>query len=248
PNITDTDASGLRKGILTALAQIEVEPKSRVALWVDALKKDREPSVRAAAAQALGQLGPTAKNATPALLDAQKQSLTANATMDASGMRKAVLEALARIEPDAREQLPRWLDALKKDRDPAVMQTATAALGRIGAPAKSALPLVKEALRYSLAAQPASDAQALRRTALETLPRLGIEHKDYLATLGEHLRLDRDPEVRSAVVTALGSLGPPAKSLVPLLVEVQRTALAGNERDKTLAAEIDAALKKIQGK
>lgn len=248
PNVTDTDANGLRKGILTALARIEPEPKARVPLWIDALKKDREPSVRAAAAAALGQLGPTAKAAVPALLDVQKQSLTLSNTADASGMRKAVLEALARIDPDPKEQLPHWLDALKKDRDPAVLQTATAAVGRIGAPAKGALPLVKEALRYSLATQPASDAQGLRKTALETLPKLGLEPKEHVTILAEQLRLDRDPEVRSAAIAALGQLGLTAKASVPLLLEVQKTAKLGTDRDKTLAAEIDAALKKIQGK
>jgi HEAT repeat protein len=248
PNVTDTDANGLRKGILTALAQIEPDAKARVPLWIDALKKDREPSVRAAGAAALGQLGPAAQAAVPALLDVQKQSLAQSSTADVSGLRKAVLEALARIEPDAKEQLPYWLDALKKDRDPAVLQTATAAVGRLGAPAKSAQPLVKEALRYSLATQPASDAQGLRKTALEVLPKLGVEAKEYVNILGEQLRLDRDPEVRSAAITALGQLGPAAKNAVPLLLEVQKAAKVGNDRDKTLATEIDAALKKIQGK
>lgn len=248
PNVTDTDASGLRKGLLTALGQLEAEPKARVTLWSEALKKDREPSVRAALATSLGQLGPAAKPAVPALLEAQKQSLAAVATVDASGMRKAILEALARIEPDVKEQLPHWLEALKKDRDPAVLQAATAAVGRFGAPARSALPLVKEALRQSLATQPLADPQGLRKTALETLPKLGLEPKEYVTLLGDQLRQDRDPEVRSATVAALAQLGPAAKGTVALLLEVQKVAKAGNDRDKALAAEIDGALKKIQGK
>jgi HEAT repeat protein len=144
----------LRKAIVSALGKIETEPKDRIALYIELLKREKDPATRLVAVTALGEIGPPAKAAIPVLLDVQKSSPPMPKVTDPQGVRKAVLEALAKIEADPKDFVPLLIDAAKKDRDTAVRSTAVKTLGQLGPAAKAAIPAL-------------TDLQKLAKTAKE---------------------------------------------------------------------------------
>lgn len=92
----DKDVMGLRKAILDSLNKIDPNPKTLVPVLVDVLKKDKDPTVLLAAVTALGNLGPPAKAAVPALQEVQK---TAKALKDKDmGLLKETEAALQKIQ------------------------------------------------------------------------------------------------------------------------------------------------------
>jgi HEAT repeat protein len=92
---------------------------------------------RADAAQALGQLGPDAKPALPALLLALRD--------EGEWVRERALEAILAIGPD-----PRAVESLVtglKDSDEQVRELSAKALGKIGTAARKSIPALREATR-----------------------------------------------------------------------------------------------------
>lgn len=67
----DERAAEERARIIRALGRVKPDADDRVRFLVEALK-DKSPTVRQAAIDALAELGPSAREATPALLDAYK--------------------------------------------------------------------------------------------------------------------------------------------------------------------------------
>ncbi|MBL8798161.1 MAG: HEAT repeat domain-containing protein, partial [Planctomycetia bacterium] len=75
PPAKDADPQAVRKAIIPMLRQLQPEPKEYLPVLLEVLKKDREPTVRLTVAQALGQLGVRAKDASPALHEAFKNAV-----------------------------------------------------------------------------------------------------------------------------------------------------------------------------
>ncbi len=98
--------------------------------------KDEEGSVRKVAAEALGGIGPEAKAAVPALIEALK---------DPEGdVRREAAQTLGQIGPEAKAAVPALSEALK-DTEWEVRSGAGRALGGIGPEAKAAIPALIEA-------------------------------------------------------------------------------------------------------
>ena len=101
----------------------------------DALK-DENVDVRWRAANALGDIGPEAKDSVPALIDALKDKN--------SPVRGGAAFALGSIGPEAKDSVPALIDALKDSR---VRSNAASALGGIGAEAKDSVPALIDTLK-----------------------------------------------------------------------------------------------------
>jgi HEAT repeat protein len=98
----------------------------------DEVLKSSHIFVRFHIAEALGQIGPNAVGAVPALADALKDP--------DEDVRFHAAEALGKIGPNAAGAVPALADALNKDRAIAVRQSAAYALGKIGPDAAAAVP------------------------------------------------------------------------------------------------------------
>ena len=97
-------------------------PHTPIEKRIDELKSEHT-MVRFRAAEALGMLGPQAKQAVPALAEALKD--------EDAGVQVAAALALPEMGPAAKEAVPALTEALK-DSDPTVRQYAERALEKIG--------------------------------------------------------------------------------------------------------------------
>lgn len=88
------------------------------------------PAVRVRGAYGLSRLGPEARSAVPALMEAMKKD---------SLVRQNAALALGQIGPSAREAVPALNEALS-DPEWAVRRQAALALGKIGPEARTAIP------------------------------------------------------------------------------------------------------------
>src|SRR5439155_8038 len=104
---------------------------------------------RGRAAEALGRIGPAAKEAVPALARAMKDK-------DEVSVRAAAAEALGRVGAAA---VPELIEALK-GKDAGQRALAAGALGRIGPGAKEAVPALEKVLDDKTIAEPARKAIA----------------------------------------------------------------------------------------
>ena len=237
----------LRQTLLTAIGVMTPPPEEYLPLLTDALKKDREPAVKFTAATAVARLGPSAKMALPALLDAYKTSVALNPAADPQGARKAMLEAVGKLDKEPKTLLPVLSDVLKKDHDPAVLLVALIEVARIGPGAKATLPLLREVHRQALVLAPMTDASGVRKAAIDAVLKVDPEPKTHAALWLDVLQKDRDPELRRNAVLALAKLGPAAKPATATLAEIARAGkLSTNEIDRGLAQDAETALKAIK--
>src|SRR5262249_34652027 len=107
-------------------------PAKPIDRWVEGL---RAPDVapRREAATALFRLGPAAREAIPALIEALRHD------KDPVGRRRAA-EALGRIGPAAKEAVGALVEVLQKDPDDTLRYHVATALGDIGPEARAAIP------------------------------------------------------------------------------------------------------------
>jgi HEAT repeat protein len=186
-----------------------------------ALLKDRETSVRKAAADALVAIGP---RGVPALADAL--------SFPDEASRLEAVTALRRCGPAAKEAVPALATALK-DRAVNVRIRAAMALGKIGADAKAALPALIEASRdlghmggVIYPDQPSGVAEAAIEAALAVDPKCREQlARAALPDLTAAVKSKDWVEVMTAA-SALAALGPDAKPAIPALREAQKTAKA----------------------
>jgi HEAT repeat protein len=177
-----------------------------------AVRKDKSPRVREAAAAALGRMEGDAAKAVP--------NLTAALKDEQQSVRGAAAEALRRIAVDkdgAKEvagALPE-LELLVKDEKADHLGRAQAALaiGQIGAP--EALPALGTLSGVAADAKVPAD---VRKAAVEALGRLGADAGAAAGRLGDVLTTaTTPPEVRRAAVEALDRFGAAAKPALPAL-------------------------------
>lgn len=224
----------------------EIAPGDAVPLLVDVLLKDPEEQVRASAAQALGEIGPPAVSAVPALV---------RATHDAGEMsfvNDRAVEALARIGPPA---IPQLAEALCGEYGPAVGH----ALGLMGSPALATLieGLAHDQCRRSAAlgievvGPAAAGATPGLVTALadndaavrfDVLAALGAIGPPAAAAVPAIIGSLSDPErrVRLQAVVVLGLMGPAARAAIPSLREMQ------NDRDEQIRANAQLSLNAVE--
>jgi HEAT repeat protein len=202
----------------------------------------KNADARRLAATALKYIGPDAKDAVPALLEALKES-----KVKPGPERLQMIDALGEIGPAAKAAVSFLTDALKeRDEYNAVPLHAAAALGKIGPAAKEAVPALIQALNskegktgvlriHVLEALgrmgPAASAAvpdlirdikkskgAGRVLAVELLSQIGVTDKEKLAAL-EELMVDDDFTVRLHAVRVIGKTKPDHKTVVTVLVE-----------------------------
>jgi HEAT repeat protein len=131
--------------------------RAQVPSLMDTLTNDPSPSVRQAAANALGYVGPEARVAAPALFRATKDT--------DSRVRTLAFEALGRILPDPQRTIPVLVAGLD-DLCLNVEEAAAIGLGEYGPEARAAVP----ALVAMLATNNAAELDyAVLRTALKKI-------------------------------------------------------------------------------
>ncbi|HVR73373.1 MAG TPA: HEAT repeat domain-containing protein, partial [Planctomycetota bacterium] len=139
----------VRAAAAEALVRVLDDPGKTVPLLVAALK-DKETDVRRAAASSLGQVGPAAEEAAPALITLLEDFLC----------RRAAFEALRGIRPRSVEVLLKALD----HRERFVSGYAAERLGELGADAAEAIPRLRALSK--------GGERRLQRTATEALAKI----------------------------------------------------------------------------
>ena len=182
-----------------------------------AVRTDKAPGVRVAAAAALGHMEGDASRAIPDLAAALKDA--------APAVRAAAADALRRVAVD-REAAKEVADAIPDlekllkdgDADHAGRAAAALAIGQVG----DLTPRPPEAVAaVGTLADAAADAKVpadVRRAAAEALGRFGEDAGPAADKLASVLAAaDAPPELRRAALGALDQLGPAAKPALPAL-------------------------------
>ncbi len=175
---------------------------------------NREHAVRAAAATALGELGPDAERAVPQLGALIREREHNDAVT-------AAVVALGRIGPGARAAVPALLEILHDMRldyteeraytNQYALQHIGPALGQIGV-SDSDVPHLIELLRH-----PGRNIQERWNSVARAAARaFAGAHEDAVQPLVELLR-DQNPTTAERATWALASMGPRAEAAVPVL-------------------------------
>jgi HEAT repeat protein len=204
--------------------------------------KSNDADVRRAAAKEIGEMGPDAKSASPALLNALKKDKDLF-------VRRFAAQALGDVEADPKTAVPALAAVLKETDKKELVEAAVTSLGKMG---PTAVPALIDAVKSKDAAPtkgkpkkkgPApDDPTALVRTkAIEALGNIGAKAKPAVPVLITALR---DPSVRAEAAEALGNIGPDAKDAIPALRDA--ASAKGNKKDKNFKQAVNVAIKKIQ--
>jgi HEAT repeat protein len=123
--------------ILISACRSKLPYEGKNAAELEQMLRDPNPAVQAQGAFGLSRLGPEARAAVPALMDALKKDRL---------VRKNAALALGQIGPDARDAVPALSEALG-DSEWAVRRQAALALGQIGPEARKAIPGLQKVSR-----------------------------------------------------------------------------------------------------
>jgi HEAT repeat protein/tRNA A-37 threonylcarbamoyl transferase component Bud32 len=179
--------------------------------------READPSARRCAAQALGECGPTAREAVGPLIAALSDpdfwvsETAALALRKITGAPDPGTAGRRRRGPDEPTATPPAVTRLLKAiQDPASRWMAVVALGQMGPSAHEAIPALIEALE---------DAEcAVRWDAAKALGKMGAVAARAVPALTAVLHEEDDAISRQHVVAALGAIGPAARSAVPALI------------------------------
>jgi HEAT repeat protein len=166
---------------------------------------NKYPSNRLGAAIDLGELGPEAKAAVPALAKALKAG--------DNNFREKVAEAIGQIGPEASAAVPALLEAMKAS-EWGLRGCAAEAIGRIRPAPDDVVPALESALQ--------DNEDFVRMKAAEALWRVSKRGEKGIPVLIELLRgeISQDRHVyRIDIMEILGRIGPQAKAAVPLLLK-----------------------------
>jgi HEAT repeat protein len=205
----------LRRALKSADAEIarrvricipRIERNAKVASLVEQLLKGARPESRVQAAGKLGELGKSAPEAIPALLQALDDP--------DNHVRDRATVALWNMGPLARIAVPKLMEILKdKQAGEDLRWSAAIAFGYVGPDAAPAIPLLLKVLR--------TESPNLRNGAANALGDIGRNEKEVVPALIQALK-HRDPRVSGAAAGALGRIGKEPSSSIPALVEMLR--------------------------
>jgi len=212
------EAPGVRTSCVRALGGIG--SRAAVPVLFEAMG-DPSEAVRAAAAQALGRLGPAPEDVA---------SLAATVSNSDRYVAAFAAWSLGNLGASAEPAVPELVQALARDETNAVV---AGALARIGPAAKAAVPELVGAL--------ASEDDGRRWRAARTLGRIGPPAEPAVAALTRALA-DPSSVVRAHAARALGRIGPAAKAAAAAL---QR---ATGDREPGVRDEARLALERLTGR
>ena len=130
---------------VTALGKIRSDLDIVIPLLIRLLRDEKGEFIRAASAAALGSIGPEAKAAVPAMLDALKCKI--NDPYKRVVLHSAALSALGRMGPAGVPALPAMTDILLDEKaDSRERVGAVRAVGELGVHAKPVLPILIKCL------------------------------------------------------------------------------------------------------
>lgn len=193
--------------------------------------KDDDDTVRRIAAWALGEMGPAARDAVPALIAVLEDK-------DSGGARGCAAEALCKIGPTAKSAVPALREALK-DKDSVLRVHAASALIAIGPVTESDLSVLRETVHNELEDDFGGGSTD---DVARAIGNAGLGAKALIPELVKVLN-DEGGDVfssRSTAIEALGKMGPAAQAAIPTL---KRQAVSALEETRP-AAEV--ALEKIE--
>ncbi len=178
-----------------------VDPVQASVATLEKALADSIPAVRAAAAVAVGVIGPAAARVAPSLIG------LLNEADDLVRCRAA--EALGKLGGDP-DVVVEAVTRLLEDASPIVKTTAIQTLGEMGEAAAPAVPTIVRLLQ--------DRDEAVREAAAATLARLGPLDEEAIESLVEGLESE-DTVVRARTAEALGAIGAPVGEAAPALVE-----------------------------
>jgi predicted Zn finger-like uncharacterized protein len=235
----------VRAGAARALGKVGPDAKSAVKPLV-ALLKENDRGLRKAALEGLAGIGSDSKEALPEVEKALKEA--------DKDLRRAAVDVVGKLGPDAKDAVPLVVPLLRES-DVEVRRAAIVALGRVGpAAGKDATAGLAEQLgdldnrtyaMTALAAVKPSDKDA-KPAVTRLVALLEDKNKDVMAraaqTLGaigkpavpdlvKALKGSADANVRAAVATALGEVGPDAKDALQILLVYSQQDTEQSVRD-----------------
>lgn len=162
----------------------------------------------------IGNLGPAAAPAVPALLDLldQKRSI----------FRNQVIDVLGEIGPAAKPAAPRLISLLE-DPNRYTRSSAAGALGKIGPEAKVAVPALQNHLDDKDASVRISAASALALVTRDAKPQVEFLIQMWNDELPDPLAWPTSMPIRFGVAGALSELGPNARPARDLLLDAVST-------------------------
>lgn len=212
----DDEAVGAR----VAAALVRISGPKLVPDLIEALQ-DEDNTVRANAANALGMIGPEAKDAVPHLIELLKD--------ENYYVQDNVIHALEQIDPETGVIFA--LIKTMEGKTPIENMTAVQALGRIG---PKAVPALIEAMQ--------DEDSSMRESAIYALwwmqPQTDPEATEVVLALIKALG-DENSDVRVRAADALGQIGPKASAAVPALIEALK------DEDSSVRKSAAEALGKI---
>jgi HEAT repeat protein len=200
--------------------------------------------VREYAAAALGEIGPAAQAAVPALIQALRH--------ENYRVREAAAAGLGGIGPEARPAVPALVALVQKKDTFDESQAAVEALGKMGPAAKAAVPALAALL--SPRTDEPDPSEYLRVAAAEALWKIDQDARVAVPALVQALQVKaiinpvgpwsygvrRGVRIRCWAAEVLGGIGPPARKAAPLLAD-----LARNDESLTVREAAAAAVQKI---
>ena len=189
--------------------------------------KHESRDYRRRALQALGKIGPAAKEAVPEILEMLKERATSDAAFD----------ALGEIGPAASEALPALVKLVNNEDSPYRLKS----LSTIERIRPSGPAMVKQIVKWMHDPSVSLHAERVWNVlGPEDIPSIKVLARsenslersmavDKLCDLGQaampaliELLKGNDPDVRNRVLRGFGQMGPPAKAAVPAIAEILR--------------------------
>jgi HEAT repeat protein len=124
---------------------------------------------------------------------------------------------LGALGPRAKPAVPALRTALR-DKEPEVRMAAAGALWNVTGSARVSVPILIQEL---VVESPSNRGDYSRSHAAQALGQMGVDAKEAVPYLSRALR-DRDGSVRLAAAQALGRLGPQARAAVPALIKARK--------------------------
>lgn len=191
--------------------------------------KDADGDVRATAATALGNLGPKAESAVPALV----AQLGGDAVKEARETAARALGRLGKAVPENRSAVRPLQKAAAADADPVTRTVALGALAMMGEDLPGQIAALRKFLHH--------DEALVRMKAAHALGMIGTAAKAAAPEIVAVLAKETDGHRRGYVARALGNTGDPAS--LPVLQQALKA-----ETDPAAQGEMRGAIQKLGGK